>query len=191
MPSRHVNDVVGPSLRTTRRDLPHWQLGGSTYFITFRLKGSWPLHAPAGTACTPPGSTGFQPVLAPQERQAVKKCILHWHAVNWQVHALTVMPDHVHILARPLEKSKDQWHSLSVVLRGVKRQSARAINRLRSRRGPLWQPESFDRIVRDEKEFQEKANYILGNAVKAGLVEDGWLYDGFWCEGMSGMPSAG
>lgn len=101
------------------------------------------------------------------------------------------MPDHVHILARPLEHSKDQWHSLSAILRGVKRQSARAINRLRDRRGTLWQAESFDRIVRDQREFEEKGNYILGNAVKAGLVEDGWLYDGFWCEGMQGMPSAG
>jgi len=101
------------------------------------------------------------------------------------------MPDHVHILARPLEKSKDQWYSLSAILHSVKRDSARAINRLRNRRGPLWQPESFDRIVRDEEEFLEKANYILGNALRAGLVEDGWLYDGFWCEGMQGMPSAG
>ena len=101
------------------------------------------------------------------------------------------MPDHVHILTRPLEKSTGQWHSLAVILRGVKRQSARAINRLRSRRGPLWQAESFDRIVRNQREFDEKASYILGNAVTAGLVDDGWLYDGFWCEGMSGMPSAG
>jgi hypothetical protein len=36
--------------------------------------------------------------------------------------------------------------------------------------------------VRDQAEFDEKARYILNNAVKAGLVEDGWNYDGFWSE---------
>jgi len=179
MPEAHL---IGPSLQRTRRNLPHWQVGGSTYFITFHLKGS---------RAARPGGTSFQPVLAPKERQVVRECILHWHGVKWHVHALTVMPDHVHVLAMPLEESREQWHSLSGILHSIKRQSARAINRLQSRQGPLWQDESFDRIVRDEKEFDEKASYILGNAVKAGLVEDGWVYDGFWCEGMQGMPSAG
>jgi len=175
MPSRDVSDVVGPALHITRRNLPHWQLGGCTYFITFRLKGG----------------AGFQPALAPKERQVVKESILYWHKRKWAVHALTVMPDHVHILATPREKTAGQWFSVSAILHSVKRQSARRINHLRGRRGALWRPESFDRIVRDESEFDEKANYILGNAVRAGLVEDGWSYDGFWCEGMHNMPSAG
>ncbi len=127
-------------------------------------------------------------MFAPQERQVVKDCILHWHGAKWHVHALTVMPDHVHILARPLEHSKGRWHSLAAILHSVKRGSARAINTLRSRRGPLWHRESFDRIVRDEEEFGEKANYILSNAVTAGLAQEGWLYDGLWCEGMPATP---
>ena len=175
-------DATGSSLHITRRNLPHWQRGGSTYFVTFRLRES------GGDV---PGGTGFQPVLTPQERRTVKDCILHWHRTRWHVHALTVMPDHVHILAEPVERSEGQWYPLSTILHSVKRHSARSINRLRGRRGPLWQPESFDRIIRDEKEFDEKSNYILTNAVKSGLVTDGWLYDGFWCEGMQRMPSAG
>jgi len=198
MPTRDVSDVVGPSLHTTRRNLPHWQAGGSTYFITFHLKGSLdsPPHGSAGfqPAQAPTGAspshraTAAQPALAPKERQIVKESILHWQGVKWTVHALTVMPDHTHILATSQEKSEGEWHSLSDILHSVKRHSARQINHLRGRRGSLWQPESFDRIVRDEEEFDEKANYILSNAVNAGLVEDGWLYDGFWCEGVQGTP---
>jgi putative transposase len=52
----------------------------------------------------------------------------------------------------------------------------------RRRSGPLWQKETYDRIMRDRQEFDEKAGYILNNAVKAGIVSDGWEYDGFWCE---------
>jgi hypothetical protein len=50
----------------------------------------------------------------------------------------------------------------------------------------VWQHESFDRIVRDAREFREKAQYILNNAVKAGLIEDGWAYDGFWWDSDGG-----
>jgi hypothetical protein len=58
----------------------------------------------------------------------------------------------------------------------------REINQRRQRTGELWQSETIDRIIRDSAEFDEKANYTLQNAVKAGLAEDGWQYDGFWCE---------
>jgi REP element-mobilizing transposase RayT len=123
--------------------------------------------------------------LSPEERQIVKADILFWHERRWRVHALTVMPDQVHVLATPLEMPPGRWHSLSDMLHSVKRGSALKINRLRGTRGPLWQSESFDPIIRNEQEFQEKAAYILSNAVKTRLVADGWRYDGFWCEGMS------
>jgi hypothetical protein len=59
------------------------------------------------------------------------------------------------------------------------------INRVRGRRGALWDTESFDRVVRDQQEFDEKARCILNNAVKAGLADDGWEYDGLWWEAMA------
>ncbi len=204
---------IGENLTITRRHLPHWQLGGSTYFITFRLKGAvrpgtggtgaLPVQGadrvsalPGGATPPPqePGRTGALPVpgadrasalpLRQEERAIVRREILYWHGKRWNVHALTVMPDHVHVLATPLEQSPGQWHPLSPILQSVKYGSALKINRLRGRRGSLWQAESFDRIVRDQNEFDEKANYILGNASRAGLTPDGWEYDGFWCEAM-------
>ena len=43
------------------------------------------------------------------------------------------------------------------------RATANQMQRAHSRAGRVWQDESFDRIVRDEDEFEQKFNYILGN----------------------------
>ena len=45
------------------------------------------------------------------------------------------------------------------------------MNERRKARGPFWQDESLDRIVRDEAELLEKWNYIIDNAGRAGLAE--------------------
>ena len=154
-------------LTIKKRNLPHWQQGGSTYFLTFRLY------------------SGVRPNLNMGERAVVKDAILHWHQEKWRVHVLTVMPDHAHVLATPLLSGQNEWHSLSGILHSIKRHSARRINQARRRQGKLWQAETYDRIVRDEAEFDEKAQYILTNALKRGLAEDPWEYDGFWCESMA------
>ena len=44
----------------------------------------------------------------------------------------------------------------------------------------LWQDESWDRIVRDQAELEEKLNYMVENPVKKELVADGWDYDGWF-----------
>ena len=150
------------SLVITRRNLPHWQVGGATYFITFRVR---------------------QGQLAASERDLVLKACLHWNAKKWQVYAVTVMPDHVHVLAQPLEKEPGKWFSLAEILHSVKRHSAHQIGKQRGRTGPVWLDESLDRIVRDDAEFREKLLYIANNAVKAELVEDPLAYAHFWWEG--------
>lgn len=155
--------LVTRDLHTRKRDLPHWQTGGSTYFLTFRLykpETALPLTA--------------------EERAITKAAILSVHERLWHVHVLTVMPTHAHVLATPLQQSPGKWYSLSMILQRVKGGSAYQINAYRRSTGHIWQRESFDRIVRDEAEYIEKATYILNNAVKAGLAEDGCLYDGFW-----------
>jgi REP-associated tyrosine transposase len=160
------SDAVTDEFHAHRRDLPHFQQGGSTYFITFRL---------------------FKPEtavpLTGEEREVVKQAILALHERMWRVHMLTVMANHAHILATPLRQAPGKWYGLSVILQRVKGGSAYRINTHRQTTGQLWQRESFDRIIRNETEYLEKATYILNNAVKAEIVEDGWTYDGFWYHG--------
>jgi putative transposase len=164
IPDHDATDYVRHGLHIRRCVLPHWQMGGAMYFVTFRI------FKPETT-----------PSLATEERAVVKAAILSPHGQMWNVHTLTVMPTHVHILATPLLQAPGRWYSLSMILQRVKGGSSYHMNARRRAAGPLWQPESFDRIVRDEAEYLEEAIYILNNAVKAGLAEDGWEYDGFWC----------
>ncbi len=75
-------------------------------------------------------------------------------------------PDHVHLLLRPLTN----WR-LAKILKGIKGFTAREINRVLGRKGPFWQEESFDHLVRNDGDWLDKFDYIHKNPVTAGLVE--------------------
>ena len=81
------------------------------------------------------------------------------------------MPDHVHILFRPLKNDEETWYDLPQIIRGIKGTSAKRINTLLSRSGSIWQEEYFDRMVRDEKEMLEKWEYMWNNPLKKELAD--------------------
>lgn len=64
-------------------------------------------------------------------------------------------------------------------MQGIKGVGSRRINQLMGWSGALWQAESYDRIIRDKNEFEEKRNYMYNNPVKAGLVDDPRKYEFF------------
>jgi hypothetical protein len=74
--------------------------------------------------------------------------------------------------------------SVSVLLRRLKGVTAREANRALSRKGPFWQYESYDRFVRDEREFRRIENYIVQNPVKAELAVSPELYQ--WSSAWAG-----
>jgi len=59
--------------------------------------------------------------------------------------------------------------------------STGAVNRLRGEEGELWQPRFFDRALRTVKEYNEKAEYIHLNPVRAGLVSrpEDWRWSSY------------
>ena len=134
----------------------------------------------------PPRGTPLDAV----ERNLVKQEILFWHHRKWHVHALSVMPTHVHVLATPLEAGRGEWYALSEILHSVKRGSAWRVNRLRGARGPVWAKESYDHFIRHEREWSAAFDYLLANAVGGGYEGDPYEYDGFWCESMEGLHGA-
>ena len=136
--------MIEPQLHIHRRNLPHWTLQGSTYFITFRLA---------------------QGTLSATEQQLILDHIRVGHGKFYTLAAVVVMPDHVHLLLRP-----NVEYTLSRIMKGIKGVSARQINQLRGQAGTVWQDESWDRIVRDAAEFEEKLQYMAENPIKAGLA---------------------
>jgi putative transposase len=141
---------VSDDLLKRQRRLPHWQVGGSTYFITFRSR------------------RGALPDAA---LRVIPAHLLHDQGVKYEFFFAVVMPDHVHLLIRPLQKSAGAWHDLRDILGPMKGACARSINKVLGTSGAVWQDESFDRIVRDQKEYEEKLTYMWNNPAKAGLVE--------------------
>lgn len=142
-------------LQITRRHLPHWRIEGATYFLTFRTR---------------------QLLLTPEEQKVVLDHIKGGNKVYYSLAAAVVLPDHVHMILTP-----NPGCDLHRIMKGIKGRSARKINTLRGMSGSVWQDESFDRIIRDQDEFEEKMRYMFVNALKKGLTDNPWSYHGWFC----------
>ena len=99
------------------------------------------------------------------------------------MHAFVVMPNHVHLLFTPIIDSNGEPHPLAEIMKSIKGASSHSVNKLIRRRGPLWEPESFDRIIRSDADFEAKMIYILSNPVNAGLCSKPDAYPWLWREG--------
>ncbi len=73
------------------------------------------------------------------------------------------MPNHVHLLVT----SKTP---LPTWLRSLKGFTGHRALEMLGIRGPFWQGESYDHLVRNDEEFSRIRRYIEWNPVKAGLV---------------------
>jgi putative transposase len=67
-------------------------------------------------------------------------------------------------------------------MNGMKGASSHTVNKLLRRQGTLWEPESFDRIIRSDVDFEAKMIYILANPVNAGLCRYPDDYKWLWRE---------
>jgi len=163
-----------------RRRLPHIAPEGQPVFVTFRLAGSIPIAPPAVLHDDPHPGKAF----AEFDRQLDRtKCGPHWLADgrvaamfvdalhyggevrnSWELGAWVVMPNHVHLVLRPIDP-------LSEALRWLKTATAvRARKILELPPGPFWQREYYDHWIRSRDELARVSSYIERNPVSAGLV---------------------
>lgn len=92
--------------------------------------------------------------------------------------AFVVMPDHLHWLMQ-----LNQHYSLAQTVQFVKSTSARNLNRLTGRKGPLWSKGYFEHALRQEEDVIDCARYIVANPLRAGLVSsigEYPLWDAMW-----------
>ena len=175
-----------------RRNLPHLYYNEGEYFITFRLKNSLPvneikklrdeLEKKASNLSAKEkrlfrkydelldsGKFGI-PLLKKNEIADIIKNIIHkFDGLYYNLICYCIMPNHVHLVFSIFNNEK----SLSDIMKLIKGNSSIMINKFLNRQGNLWQPESFDRLIRDDKELYQFIKFVLLNPVKAKLV-DGW-----------------
>ncbi|MEZ0395710.1 MAG: transposase [Anaerolineales bacterium] len=117
--------------------------------------------------------------------QTVMQCIRELEPVHYHLHAFCLMPNHIHLLIDQQDipdpaprRDEKRYTPLSRALRLLKGKSAALCNRLLGRGGAFWQHESYDHLVRNEREYERILAYILENPVKAGLAArwDQWPY---------------
>jgi len=98
------------------------------------------------------------------------------------LHTFCVMSNHVHLLLTPLVARSQEKQALSSITQSLKRYTARETNKLLAQVGSLWAHESYDHMVRNDKEFYRIAWYIINNPEKAGLVADWKQWQFTWIE---------
>src|SRR5271169_2326339 len=112
--SKGFQPVPDRQLIKTKRQLPHWQMGGSTYFITFRTKiFNLPIEA----------------------RRVVLEAFCYFNDSKYRLWAAVVMLDHVHLLLTPKEKAEGGFFSLTEILHSLKSFTGNKINTVLNRQG--------------------------------------------------------
>ncbi len=158
-PPSAVPPVAKPRPDRYRRNLPHYQSRGRPLFVTFVTKNRW--------------------ILPNAVRSTVLDHCLHDHGVKLDVYCVVVMPDHVHMIYRPLTDTRGRTFGLAEVLGSIKSASSHSINRSLGRSGNVWQDETFDHVVRDGW-LDSVFDYVIHNPVRKGLVEKPEDYEWLW-----------
>jgi carbamoylphosphate synthase large subunit/REP element-mobilizing transposase RayT len=186
-----------------RRNLPHWQQEGATYFVTFRLADAVPqdllrkwkeelevwrkFHPePWDTATKHEYQKRFQDDRERWLDQGHGECLLKKPEVSAiVVDSLRHFDSQQYVLdtfvLMPnhvhvlVQPAKGQ--RLSDILHSWKSFSAKEINRLLGRNGAVWQEENYDRIVRDFEELTRYRDYIARNPENARLRDSQFVLD--------------
>jgi len=163
--------MAKPSSPLYRRNLPHIQATGRPIQITFSTWGRWTL----------PESV----------RSDVLKHCLHDNGTRFFIHAVVVMPDHVHMIINLRADSTGRPFGLPEILNGIKGASAHTVNKVIRRKGHVWQDENFDHVLRSDEDLGGKIDYLCKNPVRKGLVQRERDYPWIWRSWIEGKKVAG
>ena len=153
---------LAENIRYFRRCLPHFEKPWAIYAVTI--------------------TTVRRQVLSPKARTVVVNAWRHFHNKRYELIALCVMPDHVHVLFQPWPKEDDgqKFWSMTELMRSLKSFTARKINEAEGRTGAVWEKETFDRYIRSDRDLAEKFAYIVRNPWDAGVVSVNENYPWVW-----------
>jgi REP element-mobilizing transposase RayT len=102
---------------------------------------------------------------------AMADALRHFDGVRYRLFAWCAMPNHVHVVFRPLPN-----HTLAEIVQTWKSYTAKQANRILHRTGAFWQREYYDHLARDEADFQRIVQYVIDNPASAGLSHWPWVW---------------
>ena len=92
----------------------------------------------------------------------LKNFFLQQDKILYELIALCIMPNHVHILF-------NQKLELPLIMKKLKGSSSYSINKLLSKKGKFWESSYYDKGIRDERHLMLTYEYIKNNPLKVGL----------------------
>ena len=164
----------------TRGYLPHFDKPGLVQMVTYRLDDAMPHERRAEwetifllederekfRKIEAYLDAGYGSCLLRRTEVAelVEENLLHGDGDRYRLLAWVIMPNHVHVLFETTRLP------LGKVLHGWKSYTAHRIAETLGTPGTIWQPDYFDRYLRDQEHFNRAVRYIERNPVKAGLA---------------------
>ncbi len=164
--------------------LPHYDAASTLQLITFRLADSLPTYVKAKLAELAltdsqhrrqeerylDSGYGSRLLERFENAEIVQSALLYFHVKRYFLHAWVVMPNHLHVLIEPLN-----GFTIGQIVKSWKvftsRQIAKHENEFFQKYRRIWQPDYFDRYIRDEEHYHDAVDYIHKNPVNAGLVK--------------------
>jgi len=137
---------------------PHLLVDNSWYFITAHTKGEHDISC-----------ADFKYVWINTIKELTKK-------YNFRLYAWVILNNHYHVLCKVRN-----GQNLPAFINRLHGSTSYHINKKRNTRGKKIWSNYWDRIVRDEKDFWTKFNYIHYNPVKHEYVNDpiNWEYSSY------------
>ncbi len=100
----------------------------------------------------------------------VQDALRHFHGDHYELIGWAIMPNHVHVVVRPLG-----IHELPEILHSWKSFTAKQANKVLDHSGLFWQDEYYDHLIRNEEDFHRTIEYVISNPEHAGLYDWPWV----------------
>lgn len=139
-----------------RGRLPHWRADEVTYYVTFRHRRE--LNS---SECT----LLLRALLKPS---------------RWSVIIACVLPGATELLVTVKFAPSGESYELSDLVEKAKQKAGKEILKKSGEKWPPFYTESYDRIVRDDAEMEERWQAILGSSVELELAEEPEEYAGLY-----------
>lgn len=203
VPPASCRQACGLRIRHRGR-LPHWEIEGATYFVTFRLGDSIPRNVAdlyrferqniiitAEQMNRPLTETELERLrklystrIEGYLDKSIGNCYMRQHCIAQLIqNALECFNKKRYLLYAWCIMPNHvhavfqpfQEYTLDKILHSWKSYTATQANKLLKRTGVFWQREYYDHLIRNQTEFLRIIEYVVENPVKAGMKNWPWV----------------